>query len=183
MRTTTEVNQENLSELISFLEKMPEKAFGLDIWYNWKGRGAATDPKLAIDVVRRQSESNGEHVCGTVACIAGWIDILESSKHKTPRDLGGESPSLFVKYRAANWLGLNGADASGLFMPGELGEPSNPYEIPIWHADVTKDQAITVLRHLQETGKVDWSVVEWPAVKAPASLTAPALSIRAETSE
>ena len=83
--------------------------------------------------------------CGTVACIAGWTRCVRTMKAlELPR---GD----FNWALEADWLGLDGA-TSELFWGDDF--------VNRHLEEVTPSQAVHVLRHLAETGEVDWSIIE-----------------------
>lgn len=89
-----------------------------------------------------------EHDCGTVACIAGWAVAMFGHNGK-PR----ASPLSAMKLNnfptpeehATRTLGLSYVTAQSLFYPGN----------PRYH-QITPKVAAATLRHLAETGVVDW---------------------------
>ena len=87
-----------------------------------------------------------QHPCGTPACIAGC------ACHIAP-DADHSSMAL-----AAEYLGLTAEQKTELFMPHfdpeGLFYAAEPGEIGY----VTREHAAAVLRHLAETGTVDWNV-------------------------
>lgn len=105
------------------------KSDGLNLGFNMRWWNEET--KLLTRNARAQY-SDG---CGTVACIGGTINVLAG--HASSRD----------SFAAAQWLGVDGDDAIALFYP---------VDARVWRA--TRSQAAKVLRHLADTGKVDWSV-------------------------
>lgn len=66
--------------------------------------------------------------------------------------IGGWTERLFPGVEASETLGLTGSQARALFYPDG-------------HFDATPDKAVAVLRHLAETGEVDWSIAT-PATAA-----------------
>jgi len=78
--------------------------------------------------------------CGTVGCIAGWTQHL----------FGTGTPNYDSGIEAAKLLGLHDRAATDLFIPGKA--------IFCTLDEVKPRQAAAVLRHLAETGKVDWSI-------------------------
>lgn len=82
--------------------------------------------------------------CGTVACIGGWIQTLFTDG---TREIGS--------IEAGKLIGIDYDQATSLFYPetdnGDLTDLA-------WKA--TPAQAVRVLDHLKETGKVDWSVMD-----------------------
>lgn len=79
--------------------------------------------------------------CGTVACIAGWTNAVA----------GGEGVDA-----AGDYLGIEGDR-----LRSKLFYPDNPY------LGATPAQAGRVIRHLAETGEVDWSVANYVATSEP----------------
>ena len=91
--------------------------------------------------IAEHSSDRSEHDCGTTACIAGWVHALQKGIKKTlmcklADDIG--------EY-AQKYLGLNDHQADRLF-----------YEV---NSNITDKEAVKVLRHLAETGVVDWQIV------------------------
>ncbi|MDR9777244.1 hypothetical protein RJJ65_32315 [Rhizobium hidalgonense] len=86
------------------------------------------------------SMSSYVHDCGTPCCIAGWAAWLSFRKPKQMVD------STAVFYRAKTYLGLHEVEADLLFLPHEYhcGDKYPP------------SQAAATLRHLAETGEVNW---------------------------
>jgi hypothetical protein len=87
-----------------------------------------------------------EYECCTVACIAGWAAIM-SDGYETVRSL---TPSDISK-EAQNYLGLSLCEADDLFCASGTRVDMD---------DITQTDAVKVLRHLAETGDVDWSIIE-----------------------
>lgn len=88
------------------------------------------------------------HGCGTVACIAGTACALmhpRTRAHTLVKKSSGWELCPFDE--AGEYLGLSMEDAEDLFIPGN--EDIN---------SITPAHAVAVLRHLAETGEVDWSV-------------------------
>lgn len=79
------------------------------------------------------------HTCGTTACIAGWAIAVRDGGN--PTDFNG--PWL---YDAAEFMGLWKDEQATKDL---MLETNNT---------ITPAHAVAVLRHLAETGEVDWSV-------------------------
>jgi hypothetical protein len=80
-----------------------------------------------------------EYNCGTYACIAGWAIFAQDGYINSSRN---------IHHYAQELLGLDDDQANDLFLNwGDIEDP-------------TPNQAIKVLKHLKETGEVDWSIVE-----------------------
>jgi hypothetical protein len=78
--------------------------------------------------------------CGTTGCIAGWAHHL----------FGGGKETAFtddLQFDARELLDLPFEIADDLFVPGGG-----------YLRDIKPAKAAAVLRHLAETGKVDWSI-------------------------
>lgn len=87
--------------------------------------------------------------CGTVACIAGWVDIV----------VGAHAEPTGISSNARDLLDLNSSQAFDLFWAKDhtrLDEFDNP--VSRWEA--TPAQAVQVLDHLLATGEVDWSIID-----------------------
>lgn len=91
--------------------------------------------------------SAGDSECGTTACIAGWAVLLEGRTH--PMNLS----TFGCINTAARWLGLDPELAKNLFCPGYTRDEDHCG----WNA--TPKQAAQVLRHLAETGEVNWCII------------------------
>ena len=97
------------------------------------------------------TEWGGEHPCGTAACIAGWTVArfgwngrAMQIDHRRP--LGGGRD---VFDGAQCVFGLAYSEAQRLFAPNERRDGADMWE-------VTAEHAVRTLRHLAETGNVDW---------------------------
>ena len=96
--------------------------------------------------------------CGTPSCIAGWAawEALDQPKVLKTKVFGDSD---YIEKTAAEYLGLeyNSCNADkGCY---RLFYPNTPV-----YSDITPIMAATVLRHLAETGEIDWSIV---GVKEP----------------
>lgn len=87
------------------------------------------------EVAPRSRDRSG-HKCGKVACLGGWTDILFSANGE-----GGTT---------RGYLGLDYQQGLDLFYPSVSKE---------WN-DITLSEAVTTLKKLLRTGKVDWSHVK-----------------------
>lgn len=87
------------------------------------------------------------HQCGTTACIAGWAMHLSGDDLSRVEYLTSNG----CIRRGAAILGLDFDDADDLFT---VCDDSLSLE------EITPSQAVSVLRHLAETGDVDWSIAE-----------------------
>jgi hypothetical protein len=95
--------------------------------------------------------------CGTVACLAGWAHglryprrsinrLIADAKIETDAETGDFGGVTWVS--GAEFLGLDFDQAHELFLPSGVG----PWD------KITPAHAVAVLRHLAETGEVDWTV-------------------------
>lgn len=91
---------------------------------------------LWIDRKPGPEDDRSGHNCGTTACIAGWAVAVMN---------GGVIPEVGVPIQddAEKYFGLNWTDGEDLFV-NWVGKSPTPAE------------AVIVLRHLAETGEVDW---------------------------
>lgn len=78
--------------------------------------------------------------CGTVACIGGWADCLWA----------GEEGWLMA---TKDILDLEHNKAEELFYPGSTRNAEHEYN----YEDITPKMAASCIRHLVETGEVDWT--------------------------
>lgn len=98
------------------------------------------------------------HNCKTVACIAGWTNALRLDLKET-----FDTCSFSDDSGAAQWLDISREEDANYesVMTRLFYAHNHPgYEIhstKIWRT-ITAEQAIRTLRHLAETGNVDWTV-------------------------
>ena len=91
-----------------------------------------------------------EHPCGTAACIAGWT-VARFGENDDTKEIDHRRPVLNfdVFDDALSVLGLSFPEARQLFAPNEERDGVSMTE-------VTASHAVRTLRHLAETGEVDW---------------------------
>jgi hypothetical protein len=85
------------------------------------------------------------HKCGTPSCIAGWAIFTFGGRS----DLDCASDRDTENRDAGELLGIGEEQSYALFQPLHL-------EIPL--RKITPKQSAATLRHLAETGEVDWSI-------------------------
>jgi hypothetical protein len=95
--------------------------------------------------LRARCDQTG-HSCGTTACTAGWAWLMFKDKDSIDHTLPDE-----IELQAAELLGLTEAEADNLFFGVDCGKRLT---------DITTGDAIKVLRHLADTGEVDWTIIE-----------------------
>lgn len=129
------MNKANILRVADAIEKgeLVKRGIGFNMEEFISGAGIQSDPPT--DHFRK---------CSTVACIAGWAYSI-SHPRRNIRSLAGTTT---ISEGAAHWLGLDDDTAMDLFVPTEI------YDF----ATITPAHAVAVLRHLAETGEVDWSV-------------------------
>ena len=127
------MNKENLIKMRDFLKKLPEEKFNMSDWVEHKD-------------------------CGTVACIAGWGEILfdkekeiEAAKAKYIEEKPQwryDAPMVaYTSVIGEGVFGLSKVDARDLF-------------VPAYTERRTKDEAVEVLTDLIETEEVYWEPLE-----------------------
>lgn len=90
------------------------------------------------------AEASKEEDCGTVACIAGWCNLMN-----------GKSETTGTFRFASKWLGLAAAQHDELFFASNHPDWDENTEVL---SAISAEQAVRTLRNLAETGKVDWTV-------------------------
>lgn len=103
---------------------------------------AKSDLKIGFNMADFYSDigyrDRTKHSCGTIACIAGWVSLMDDPSVRGGREMDS---------RAKDILGISSEDAAELFgyyvSSGELGNFSS-------------ERAVSVIRHYAETGDVDW---------------------------
>lgn len=111
-------------------------------------------PHTTVEAPSGFSMENWSHDCGTPACIAGWAWAMEKAKMEDVDDNASDA--------AQKFLGLGVLTGDSLFEP-DLRDTdlalNHHWEnhTDLW-GHITPTHAAAVLRHLADTGKVDWSV-------------------------
>lgn len=128
------LNRGNIQRVIAALEAAPDEKFSMMNFIAKPGDGYLPGSRKVTESLRL-----GRPVCGTTACIAGWAVIVL---------LGEKAPQIMNwAGKAEGLLGLTSQQAYALFYTGgartRLLEPR-------------RHHAISVLRYLLDTGKVDW---------------------------
>jgi hypothetical protein len=96
------------------------------------------------------SVDNSGHDCGTVACIAGHAVLIDHNVNAEPTyEEAQKLMNTAFLGEARQILGLDYDTAYELFFAREA---------PISRHRIKSDQAVRTLRHLAETGEVDWTV-------------------------
>ena len=90
-------------------------------------------------------EDRSPRDCGTVACIAGWTIAVADNMSPPASDLVRQFG------RAAKILDLSPYQSDELFFGSHAG-------IELW--DITPSHAARVMRHLAQTGQVDWRMMD-----------------------
>ncbi len=94
-----------------------------------------------------------EHMCHTVACIAGWTGLLEHGAEFSPGP-----------YSAAALLDLNEEEMNALFQ-GEGRNSSAAVGGYTALDDLSESRAIAVIRHLADHGEVRWDLFNQDGIK------------------
>ena len=125
------MNKERILALADLIEKQPHTPLPAENGFNM------------ADLVRE---------CGTPSCIAGWAAWEAEGR---PASVRTSTIGWALEREAQNYLGLEGVNkaelspkAYSLFYP--------TYEGCFAYEDITPAQAAACLRHLAETGEVDW---------------------------
>jgi len=136
------VNKANVLRLANAIEGHAlDLGFNMTFWVTRVGRDSSTHHGDEI-------VDHSGHNCNTVACIGGWVDALILADAGAPisRSAIEDVPS----YDGKDFLDLTPEQFFQLTSPKQ--KIAGPWE------DITQEKAVRVLRHLAETGKVDWSV-------------------------
>lgn len=84
------------------------------------------------------------HMCGTVACIGGWVSLMDDPSVKEPSA---------IEARATAILGLNHDEMQSLFYAYGAGGNSA-------RGALTDKQAVAVLRHFASNNEVRWDLFD-----------------------
>lgn len=160
-------NIENINAVIDALEGKTAVLWGGEqVLYNqcdWF-TAANVGESFSEEDRKRQGSINGKSFsCGTTACIAGFV-VLALDLPLMERMMQGLFDAYMLKTRARELLGLDHEEAHDLFSGSVLRYDERPtivyfdngekYVAETPHAI----QAVRVLKHLRDTGKVDWRV-------------------------
>ena len=129
------MNRENVLKVADAIEQhsIPDLGFNMSQWVGRDGE---------------YSDRSG-HQCQTTACIAGWAAAVATGKTMAPNgpyDFGATDGAGYRKAAVTIAREFMGLTQDHLFWGG------NGYTTPL--------KAVAVLRHLAETGEVDWSVAD-----------------------
>ena len=143
------MNVERINHLADDLDKVQAinpNGFNLSVW----GYGMLRNIP-AFDSIEDLTVSTDDRIeqCGTAGCIAGWTALLYGNL------LNSEQPSIFAR----GYLALNEYEAHDLFAPTEYDkDESDDYNSNrVIYAQINAGMAAKVLRHLANTGDVDWN--------------------------
>lgn len=137
------MNKERLLELADLLES--EKVVGhFDMDYFFKSYNLSVPTHT-----HKLGAAEALNVCGTVACIAGWAVAAFNPKL--------QGFQIDYEQIAADLLGLRYEQADRLFTPSDNGDDCDPEDEDRSPYAASAKQAAKVVRHLAETGEVDWS--------------------------
>ena len=137
--TMLTVDADKARELADFIEKLPHRAVV-----------EATEDQDTLDVephdVFDMAHYREDFGCGTAACIAGWGYILWGDHPDAdPKYLDPIFPDRAINESSRLNLGLEIDAADELFTPHSGHLP-----------DITPQDAAAALRHLADTGVVNW---------------------------
>ena len=143
------MNAERINQLADDLDKVQAinpNGFNLNVW----GYGMLRSIP-AFDSMENSTLSTDDRIeqCGTAGCIAGWTALLYGELRHA------EHPSSF----AHGYLALNEYEAHDLFAPTEYDEDESDdcNSNRVIYAQINAGMAAKVLRHLANTGDVDWN--------------------------
>jgi hypothetical protein len=121
------MNVENLNKAIELIASIPPQKFDMSVL-----RAVREGDEIHDDT--RITDHELIHGCGTIACIAGWVATLN------PDDAG-----IGPYHRAQQYLDLDHQQTGQLFCPEGYS-----------YLEFTRDEALTAMRHLAQTGEVCW---------------------------
>lgn len=136
------MNKERLLQVADAIERGGIEGLGFNMAYHYLTLSEAR-------VGDKEAQDLSGHDCGTIGCIAGWTVAI----FRKPNLL--EMHTVEFEDEAASILELHRCIATELFRP-EHGTGADPDLVPGW--DATPAQAAMVIRHLVETGEVDWGL-------------------------
>lgn len=134
------LKKKNIRALADFIESCGEASFSME------------------DVLLRGDRALGrgdKPECGTAACILGFYRLgVEHRPEIFKVEKYSDSDPDLNDYNT--FLGTNEEAANLLFMPNN--QHANWIASPGEPRYVTRPHAVAVLRHMADTGKIDWSV-------------------------
>jgi hypothetical protein len=150
------MNKENLLKLAEVLEsEQAQKHFDMTQWITHHPNYNNLDWQEHHERVNESVLKEAVKDCGTVACIAGWAATLATPDQKLIFVSGAS-----VQQTAEDWLELDKAEAVMLFIPWSASYYADRSKYKRNSNTITAGEAARVVRHLAETGKVDWSVID-----------------------
>lgn len=138
------MNVEKINALISHLETVKPKNFNMAYYL------AKIEEDDEGDIYYHYMPARYPNDCGTAACLAGHLFIMENPESETLTS--AENYDYYSKGKEA--LGLTEMQASSLFLPIE--EDLGDTDVLLYRLGLTKAQAIDTLNRLMETGEVEW---------------------------
>jgi hypothetical protein len=136
------MNKENIQKVIDAIEA--EAVGGRRVGFNMSGYICVPN---RVDTPKNYKGD----VCGTAACIAGYAYLalsLEEGRDFEDVLLRGARSGMYVAETAQDWLGLTDRQSDELFAPFH------------YSGAIPPSAGVQVLKHLLETGEVDWEVVD-----------------------
>lgn len=151
-------NTANINRLIDVLKADNGVHFHMEVW-------AA---KLKADGKPSSAQLECHEVCKTTFCLCGWVNHMILSDKIDVTDInnfwhdGTGNPNAHSyahemgdKFRAAQWLGINGRQANDLF----LMEDCSRERFDKLPRETRAELAILVLEQLRDKDSADWSTV------------------------
>ena len=143
------MNVRNVRRLADHIEGLPDERFNQAAWGTY----------IVRSLVRRQYQPDlPVYKHETAACIAGWAAMLFRSKELVAETMKWGEP-MSIPRLAADALGLPQPPGGGRRDDGPAGRLFDPDDCPELSA-ITAADAVRVLRHLADTGDVDWRVID-----------------------
>ena len=153
------VNRKNLDALIEFIEKEEVISFDMQRWIYTAPRqdpyvdeqvsnALAAETMAEYDALSNRFDNLPVAPCNTAACIGGTCELLLfiEANQRVPannREFREYSNVFDTNEAVSEFLGIDNMEAEALCFPDHIPGP-------------LKQEALAVLRHLGETGEVDW---------------------------
>lgn len=133
------MNIKNMNKLVEFLESdYATRHFSMTVWIK------TANLQVCMSLLGQNIPDTQQAIEETACCIGGWAQVMHMKEgHKR------------YKGAAEDYLGIDRETAHQLFYP------TCPY---IYLKD--PKLAAKVLRHLVETGEVDWSIIDGDLAEA-----------------
>ena len=145
------MDRKRITALADYIEQDDKALFYMEDFLQWLDKDDPDDMAAAATVAKLTEDHGAPpaHFCGTAACIAGYtvLAVKAGALGAPIRPTWDPDRQQYIHFMSFNCtvLDIDGDTATTLFTPSC---------VPL-HT-ITRAEAVRTLRHLAETGVVDW---------------------------